>query len=222
MFDIEGQSVRGSGFDAVYIASGQPKERSEGYLWAKRAFDVVVSLGLLPVLVVAGFALLVVNPFFNRGPLLFIQTRMGRDCQPFRAIKFRSMVEVDAVARRADDPLEHDRITPLGMLLRKSRLDELPQILNVLAGEMSLIGPRPDYYDHALVYLDVVPGYRERHAMKPGISGLAQTELGYIEGLAATERKAAVDLYYIRNASLRLDLWVFWRTLCVVAGRGGK
>ena len=58
--------------------------------------------------------------------------------------------------------------------------------------------------------------------MKPGISGLAQTELGYIEGLAATERKAAVDLYYIRNASLRLDLWVFWRTLCVVAGRGGK
>lgn len=222
MFDIEGQSVGGGGFDAVYLASGQPKERSEGYLWTKRAFDVVVSVALLPVLVVAGLVLLVANPFFNRGSLLFIQTRMGRNCQPFRAIKFRSMVEVDAVARRAEDPLEHDRITPLGVLLRKSRLDELPQILNVLIGEMSLIGPRPDYYDHALVYLDVVPGYRERHAMKPGISGLAQTELGYIEGLAATERKAAVDLYYIRNASLRLDLWVFWRTLCVVAGRGGK
>jgi lipopolysaccharide/colanic/teichoic acid biosynthesis glycosyltransferase len=164
----------------------------------------------------------VANPFFNRGPLLFIQTRMGRDCEPFRAIKFRSMVEVDAVARRAEDPLENDRITPLGLLLRKSRVDELPQILNVLVGQMSLIGPRPDFYDHALVYLDVVPGYRERHAMKPGISGLAQTELGYIEGLAATERKAAVDLYYIRNASVRLDLWVFWRTLCVVLGRGGK
>lgn len=222
MFDLEGQSAGGGAFKAGYVVGHQPVDRPEGYLWAKRVFDVVVSVALLPVLAVAAFALLVANPFYNRGALLFIQTRMGQDCKPFRAIKFRSMIEVEAVARRADDPLEQDRITPLGMLLRKSRLDELPQILNVLAGEMSLIGPRPDFYDHALVYLDVVPGYRERHAMKPGISGLAQTELGYIEGLAATERKAAVDLYYIRNASLRLDLWVFWRTLCVVLGRGGK
>jgi lipopolysaccharide/colanic/teichoic acid biosynthesis glycosyltransferase len=222
MFDIEGNSAAGGGFDALYVRNGQAAGRPESFLWAKRVFDVFVSLALLPVLFVAGFALLVLNPFYNRGSLLFIQTRMGQDCKPFRAIKFRSMVEVDAVARRADDPLEHDRITPLGMLLRKSRLDELPQILNVLVGQMSLIGPRPDFYDHAIVYLDVVPGYRERHAMKPGISGLAQTELGYIEGLAATERKAAVDIYYIRNASLRLDLWVFWRTLCVVLGRGGK
>jgi lipopolysaccharide/colanic/teichoic acid biosynthesis glycosyltransferase len=147
---------------------------------------------------------------------------MGQDCQGFRAVKFRTMTDVESVARRADDPLEHDRITPLGYFLRKSRIDELPQILNVLVGQMSLIGPRPDFFDHALVYLDVVPGYRERHSMKPGISGLAQTELGYVEGLAATERKAAVDLYYIRNASLKLDTWVFWRTLCVVMSRGGK
>jgi lipopolysaccharide/colanic/teichoic acid biosynthesis glycosyltransferase len=221
MFDLDTQTVDGGALPIGLGHAAEPKQ-NDGFLWAKRVFDVVVSVALLPVLALAGLALLVLNPFFNRGPLLFIQTRMGQNCTPFRAIKFRSMVEVENVVRKADDPLEHDRITPLGMLLRKSRLDELPQIINVLMGQMSLIGPRPDYFDHALVYLDVVPGYRERHAMKPGISGLAQTELGYIEGLAATERKAAVDLYYIRNASLRLDLWVFWRTLCVVVGRGGK
>jgi lipopolysaccharide/colanic/teichoic acid biosynthesis glycosyltransferase len=88
--------------------------------------------------------------------------------------------------------------------------------------QMSLIGPRPDFYDHALVYLDVVPGYRERHAVRPGISGLAQTELGYVEGLAATERKVMMDLHYIRNASVRMEAWVVWRTLRVVLGRCGK
>jgi lipopolysaccharide/colanic/teichoic acid biosynthesis glycosyltransferase len=221
MFDLDSQTVDGAGLRSGYDIS-QPPALSEGYFWTKRVFDVAVSVALLPILVLAALCLLVLNPFLNRGPLLFVQTRMGQNCEPFRAIKFRSMVDVASVARKADDPLEHDRITPLGFILRKSRLDELPQIINVLIGQMSLIGPRPDFYDHALVYVDVVPGYRERHAMKPGISGLAQTELGYIEGLAATERKAAVDLYYIRNASLRLDLWVFWRTLCVVVGRGGK
>jgi lipopolysaccharide/colanic/teichoic acid biosynthesis glycosyltransferase len=221
MFDLDYQAMDASVLNrmAAPDADATPKR---GFLVAKRAFDLMMSAVLLPILIVAGAVLLVVNPFCNRGPLLYIQTRMGQDCKPFRAIKFRSMVEVDAVVRRADDPLEHDRITPLGKFLRKSRIDELPQILNVFAGQMSLIGPRPDFYDHALVYLDVVPGYRERHAMKPGISGLAQTELGYIEGLAATERKAAIDLVYIRNASWRLDTWVVWRTLCVVLGRGGK
>lgn len=199
-----------------------PFAPKQGFIWTKRLFDIVIALCLLPWFLLFGFVLLLLNPFFNRGPLFFVQTRMGQHCQPFRAVKFRTMTEVNQPARRADDPLEHDRITPLGHFLRRSRIDEVPQVLNVLVGQMSMIGPRPDYVDHAQVYLDVVPGYRERHAMKPGISGLAQTELGYVEGLAATERKASVDLYYIRNASLKLDLWVVWRTLCVVLGRGGK
>jgi lipopolysaccharide/colanic/teichoic acid biosynthesis glycosyltransferase len=224
MFDIENVTVVSpAGLrDAASVKMADKDGARDGYLWAKRIFDVSVSLLLMPVLFVAGFVLLLLNPFYNRGPLFFIQTRMGQDCRGFRAVKFRTMTDVQEVERRADDPLEHDRITPLGHFLRRSRIDELPQILNVLVGQMSLIGPRPDFYDHALVYLDVVPGYRERHSMKPGISGLAQTELGYIEGLAATERKAAVDLYYIRNACLKMDSWVFWRTLCVVLGRGGK
>jgi lipopolysaccharide/colanic/teichoic acid biosynthesis glycosyltransferase len=221
MFDIDKELARDSQ-DAVRHPVALPPGPGQGFLWFKRLFDIALCILLVPVLSFAGFALLLLNPFYNRGPLFFIQTRMGQHCQPFRAVKFRTMTDVDLPARRADDPLEHDRITPLGHFLRRSRIDEVPQILNVLVGQMSLIGPRPDFYDHALVYLDVVPGYRERHAMKPGISGLAQTELGYIEGLAATERKAMVDLHYIRNASLKLDVWVFWRTLGVVLGRGGK
>lgn len=221
MFDIDKEmtpEAQVSRLDAVQ----SPFAPKQGFLWTKRLFDIAIALCLLPWFLLFGFLLLLLNPFFNRGPLFFVQTRMGQHCQPFRAVKFRTMTEVNQPARRADDPLEHDRITPLGHFLRRSRIDEVPQVLNVLLGQMSMIGPRPDYVDHAQVYLDVVPGYRERHAMKPGISGLAQTELGYVEGLAATERKASVDLYYIRNASLKLDLWVVWRTLCVVLGRGGK
>ena len=188
---------------------------------AKRGVDIVVSLALLPALVLCGMTLLLLNPIYNRGPLFFVQTRMGRGCRPFRAIKFRSMSEAPTVRRAADEPLETDRITPLGGIIRKFRIDELPQVLNVLKGDMSLIGPRPDFYDHALDYVQLVPGYRDRHAVRPGISGLAQTELGYIEGINATRRKVEVDLYYIRNTTLRLELWIFWRTLAVVLGRAG-
>ena len=111
MFDLETRTVDGVSLPIGNGNAASPEGR-DGFLWTKRVFDVVVSAVLLPVLVLAGLALLVLNPFFNRGPLLFIQTRMGQNCTPFRAIKFRSMVEVENVVRKADDPLEHDRITP--------------------------------------------------------------------------------------------------------------
>ena len=105
--------------------------------------------------------------------------------------------------------------------MRKSRLDEIPQIINVLRGEMSLIGPRPDCYEHAETYIESIPGYRERHAALPGISGLAQTEVGYVQGIDATRLKVAADLDYINRQSFRLDTCILWRTLKIVAGRGG-
>lgn len=192
-----------------------------GYLFAKRCFDIVVSILLLPLLVLSGLVLLFLNPFYNPGRLLYVQARMGRDCKAFAAIKFRSMSEVERVTRGADDPIEDDRITQLGRLIRKFRIDEVPQILNVLKGEMSLIGPRPDYFHHARRFLRHVPGYRERHLMRPGISGLAQTEVGYVVGAEATSEKVAADLHYIQNAGFRMDTWVFWRTLVTVFGARG-
>lgn len=206
--------------DAMPLDQARPRRRV--FFGCKRAFDLVVSLLLLPLLVICAVTLLVLNPFHNQGPLFFVQTRMGRNCKPFKAIKFRSMRPADRVARGADGPLDEERITPLGRFMRKSRIDELPQILNVLRGDMSLIGPRPDYFSHARRYVREIPGYRARHMVRPGISGLAQTELGYAVGIEATRRKVQADLFYIANTSFLLELWIFWRTLSVVAKRAGS
>ena len=193
-----------------------------GDLVGKRSFDLLVTFLALPFLGVFSLVLLVLNPFFNRGPLFYAQTRMGRDCKPFTAIKFRTMQPSKTIERSVDDPLERDRITPLGGFLRKARIDECPQFLNVLQGQMSLIGPRPDYYEHACHFMQNVDGYRERHLVRPGISGLAQTEIGYVEGTEATRAKVGADLEYIPNRSWALELWILWRTFAVVLTRKGS
>ncbi len=188
---------------------------------AKRSVDILASLLMLPALVFFALALLVLNRRFNRGPLFYRQKRMGRDLAPFTAIKFRTMQPAAEITRSVNDPIEADRITALGRILRKTRVDELPQILNVLRGEMSLIGPRPDYFEHAREYLAQIPEYHDRHLIRPGISGLAQVTLGYAEGLDATRAKATADLAYIRNASFGLEARIFWLTLVTVLMRRG-
>lgn len=187
----------------------------------KRAFDIVMCIVLLPVMLLSVLALLVLNPTRNKGSLFFVQSRMGRDCESFRVIKFRSMTAAGEIVRGVDDPLETSRITPLGDFLRRSRLDELPQILNVLKGDMSLIGPRPDYIVHAEEFLVSIPGYKERHSVRPGISGFAQTEVGYAESSDATRQKVAADLQYIANRSMKLEAWIVWRTIQTVVSRSG-
>lgn len=195
--------------------------RQDGLTASKRAFDICGAVLLMPLLAALTLGFLLLNPFFNRGPLFFIQNRMGFQCKPFAAMKFRTMTDAKGQARGAYDMLETDRITALGRLMRKTRIDELPQIINVLHGEMSLIGPRPDHYDHACVYLREVPGYRARHQVVPGISGFAQTEVGYVDGLDGVHRKVAADLHYIAHATFAFDLWITWRTLVVVLARRG-
>lgn len=190
---------------------------------SKRLFDVLIAIFALPLVALTGLILLLLNPFWNPGPIFFLQTRMGRGCRPFRAVKFRSMRPTSQIMRGPDDPVEADRITSLGRWLRRSRIDELPQILNVLMGQMSVIGPRPDYWDHATHYLDTIPGYRQRHLVRPGITGLAQVDGGYAEGVDATYEKTRHDLRYIRGASLGTELYVLWRTIVVVlTGSGAR
>lgn len=208
---------------AQAVKSDRTNPRANGlpFVASKRVFDVAMSLILIPILVLLMIVLVVANRFANKGSLFFIQTRMGQDCKPFNAIKFRTMTHVNMIARTANCPLEEDRITALGRFLRKTRLDELPQILNVLNGDMSMVGPRPDYYEHALYFVEKIPGYRARHSVRPGISGLAQTEVGYVEGSSATRKKVGADLYYIRNRNFRMEAWIVWRTVQVVMCRGG-
>jgi lipopolysaccharide/colanic/teichoic acid biosynthesis glycosyltransferase len=188
----------------------------------KRIFDIVLSLLLLPLLFTTGIALLVLNLFFNRGKLLFIQKRMGKNCKYFFAIKFRTMSHVKEITRKYNEPIETNRITPLGRYLRKMRIDELPQILNVLKGDMSLIGPRPDYYIHALKYLEDIDGYRERYIIRPGISGLSQIRLGYVETLEATSKKTSIDNYYIQNAGFIIELKIIFNTILIIIRGLGK
>jgi lipopolysaccharide/colanic/teichoic acid biosynthesis glycosyltransferase len=188
----------------------------------KRLFDIFVCLLLIPLLFITSIILLCLNYFFNTGSLFFIQDRMGKNCSVFSAIKFRTMVPVKEITRKYNDPIETNRITPFGKILRQSRIDELPQILNVLKGEMSLIGPRPDYYVHALEYLKNVKGYRERHIIRPGITGLSQIRLGYAEGLEATAKKASVDNYYIQNVNYIIELKIIGNTIITIIKGTGK
>jgi lipopolysaccharide/colanic/teichoic acid biosynthesis glycosyltransferase len=188
----------------------------------KRLFDIFVCLLLIPLLFISSIIILLLNYFFNPGSLFFIQDRMGKNCNVFSAIKFRTMVPVKEITRKYNDPIETNRITSFGKFLRQSRIDELPQILNVLKGEMSLIGPRPDYYIHALEYIKNVKGYRERHIIRPGITGLSQIRLGYAEGLEATAKKASVDNYYIKNVNYIIELKIIGNTIITIIRGMGK
>ena len=187
----------------------------------KRIFDIIISLLLLPLFFIFAAFLLILNRFFNFGHLFYIQERMGKNCKIFSAIKFRSMSSVTEITRKYDEPIETNRITPLGRILRKTRIDELPQILNVLKGDMSLIGPRPDYYIHAIEYLNKIEGYRERHNVRPGITGLSQIRLGYVDSLEAISEKVYMDNYYINNVGYVIELKIIFSTfLTIILGLG--
>ncbi|MEL6168588.1 MAG: sugar transferase [Pseudomonadota bacterium] len=190
---------------------------------AKRGTDLAFAITALPLIGLVAGGLLILNPVFNPGPVFFIQERMGLGGRRFRVWKFRTMRRAPAGIRRFDSPVEADRITALGAGLRRSRIDELPNFLNVLRGEMSLVGPRPDMFEHAETYCRLVPRYAERLRVRPGITGLAQVRGGYADTLEAVRRKARLDLVYVRMASLRVDLAIIRSTVWIMAtGFGAK
>ena len=195
------------------------------FMRLKRGVDVLGALIALPILIAAGSLVWLINRRFNPGPLFYTQQRMGRDCRPFTIYKFRSMLPEQTASdkRSYADPLETHRITPFGAVMRRTRIDELPQILNILLGDMSFVGPRPDTYAHAVKFAELVPGYRERHTVRPGITGLAQIKVGYAEGIDATTEKVAADLSYIRSMSALSELRIVAGTAWVViSGHGAR
>jgi lipopolysaccharide/colanic/teichoic acid biosynthesis glycosyltransferase len=207
---------------AIKMESLQNLKNNKLFWFNKRMFDVIISLFLLPLLCTIAIILIFLNLFFNQGKLFFIQKRMGKNCEFFFAIKFRTMSHIKEITRKYDEPIEVNRITPLGRILRKIRIDELPQILNVLNGDMSLIGPRPDYYVHALEYLLKIEGYRERHSIRPGITGLSQIRLGYVENLEAISKKVCIDNYYIQNVGYIIELKIILNTILIILRGLGK
>lgn len=186
---------------------------------AKRLCDLAFSAVLILPLLVCGLGLLCLNPRLNPGPLIFLQPRVGQHGRVFVMYKFRTMRPASCGPRFAD--AEGDRIGRLGGLMRRFRIDELPQIVNVLRGEMSLIGPRPEQPEFVSQYRRVLPDYDLRHRIRPGLSGLSQVVEGYTSDTHGTERKLALDLRYIQSCGFRMEAYVMWRTLVTVAtGQG--
>jgi lipopolysaccharide/colanic/teichoic acid biosynthesis glycosyltransferase len=172
----------------------------------------------------AGVALAIGIESGGRGPILFHQTRVGLGGRPFRLHKFRSMrtdAEADGVARWAT--VGDSRVTRVGRFIRKIRLDELPQLFNVLRGEMSLVGPRPERPEFVAELSGRLRYYPERHRVKPGLTGWAQLNYQYGASLDDAKKKLEYDLYYVKNASLFLDLVILLETVEIVLwGKGAR
>ncbi|MCR8666346.1 sugar transferase [Aestuariibaculum sp. M13] len=186
------------------------------YRFFQRVFDIVISVvGLLLSLIFVPFIVLG-NLIANRGPLFYTQERVGMNGKVFKIIKYRTMVK-DAEANGAVWAVKKDgRITPFGRFLRHSRLDEIPQFINVLLGDMSFIGPRPERPVFVKQLSEVLPFYETRHMIKPGLTGWAQVKTRYGSSLDDSLLKLQYDLYYIKHRSLFLDINIMIKTLTTV------
>ena len=189
---------------------------------AKRIFDIVVSLIVLMVCMPILIGTAIIIKLTSKGPVLYRQERTGLHDRRFNLLKFRSM-RVDAEKETGpqwasqNDP----RVTPIGRFIRHARIDEIPQIFNVLKGDMSFVGPRPERPYFVEQLSEQVPYYRERHNVKPGITGWAQLNFPYGASMDDARRKLEYDLYYIKNYSLFLDFLILLQTARVVLFQDG-
>ncbi|MCE5228103.1 exopolysaccharide biosynthesis polyprenyl glycosylphosphotransferase [bacterium] len=193
---------------------------AENYSLTKNLFDwFAAAFGLLilsPVMVAIGLAVKATS----RGPIFYRQIRVGINNQPFLIYKFRSM-RIDAEKDGAQWARRNDpRVTPIGRFLRRTHLDELPQLINVLKGEMSLVGPRPERPIFVSELSSKIEGYPLRLRVKPGITGLAQVRHHYDESLEDVKKQLEYDLQYVQTASLATDVKIIWNTFrSLVTGR---
>ena len=189
----------------------------------KRLVDIAIAIVLLvpaaPIMLLAAFAIRA----SGKGPIFYTQERIGLHNRPFNVMKFRSMFhgaedESGPVWASLSDP----RTTAVGKWLRRWRIDELPQILNVLKGDMSLVGPRPERSVFVNELLTVVPMYNQRHGLRPGITGWGQIHYDYAASHEQTREKLEYDLFYVKNASFLLDLAIMLRTTRTLVAGGGR
>lgn len=186
----------------------------------KRLVDIGVGLVALVPLAAVTCVVVVGNVIANRGPLLYRQARTGKGGEEFRMLKFRTMRPHDGPTRWTSD--DDPRITPFGRLLRVSHLDELPQVLNILGGDLSVVGPRPEQPAYVAELVEKLPFYDMRHLVRPGLTGWAQVKYHYGSDETDALEKLQYDFYYLRHQSLGLDLRIMGRTIRSVLGREGR
>jgi exopolysaccharide biosynthesis polyprenyl glycosylphosphotransferase len=210
----------------VHLAEGwelsQPVARS-GYAPAKHGIDFVLTVMTAPLWLMLGGVVWLVVKLDSPGPALYHQKRIGRNEREFTLHKFRTMVEnaeEDGPRFAApDDP----RITRVGRFLRKSRLDEIPQLWNVIRGDLSIVGPRPERPVFVEEYQRTIPFYSSRHLIRPGVTGWAQVNYGYADDKADTVEKLTYDLYYVKHSSVWLDLHILGLSIwTVLTGSGAR
>lgn len=202
---------------------------SGGYAKAKRLIDIIIIFLTFPVIIPLLFLTALLICFDSDGPVFFRQERIGYRGRSFKVLKFRTMSTLRSTTAKSDrihDAItqdDDDRITRIGGFLRKTRIDELPQIFNILRGEMSWIGPRPEAQPLSEWYEKEIPFYSYRHIVRPGITGWAQVNQGHVATVKEVHDKLRFDFYYIKNFSMWLDLVIIFKTVLVVLrGSGAK
>jgi lipopolysaccharide/colanic/teichoic acid biosynthesis glycosyltransferase len=209
--------------DRWFSTLGAVRRLRPRYVFAKRALDVALALTLaivtLPVIAIVALVIRLDTP----GPALFRQQRMGLGGRPFEMIKFRTMRQAEQRPAASGDWTKEvwtqqgdPRITRIGKILRASRIDELPQLWNVLTGDMTFVGPRPEWVKSTAMLEQVLAEYPKRYAVKPGLTGWAQVRYRYTNSIDGQRRKLEYDLYYVKHATLRLDVSIMIRTALVI------
>lgn len=198
---------------------------ARGYFHLKSMADLLVALAVLPLALVPLAAIALAVKLDSPGPILFRQRRIGQAGELFDVLKFRTMVHGMANGER-DHAITSDgdvRVTQVGAFLRRTRLDELPQIFNIIAGQMSWIGPRPEAEVLSSWYTGEIPFYRYRHVVRPGISGWAQVNQGHVASVDEVHAKLQYDFYYIKYFSAWLDILITFRTIrTMLTGFGSR
>jgi lipopolysaccharide/colanic/teichoic acid biosynthesis glycosyltransferase len=190
------------------------------YVRMKRLLDVVVGLAGLAILLVLIPFVALGDLVANRGPMFYMQPRVGRHERPFQILKFRTM---SPGGEDTEWTAEHDtRITPFGRWLRRSHIDELPQVVNVLRGDLSVVGPRPEQPKYVAELEQKIPFYRLRHLVRPGLTGWAQVKYTYGASDMDALEKLQYEFYYLRHQGLVLDLRIIGRTVRSIIERGGR
>ncbi len=193
------------------------------YLAAKRVLDLICAVGVLVLTLPLMLLIALAIKLESKGPVLYRQERIGQFGVPFTLYKFRSMA---ANAEEETGPIwateNDDRVTRVGRILRRSHLDELPQVINVLKNELAFVGPRPERECFVIPLSKEIPFFRLREYIKPGITGWAQVSFPYGDSVDAAYEKLQYDLYFAKHASLGFDLFVLWKTVKQVVLRRGR
>ena len=215
---LSGRKMLPSDQDELWQLDGNP-----AYDVVKRALDVALVLALSPLWLPLCLLVALVVKLDSPGPVLFSQSRVGRDGRSFRLWKFRSMRHHSQPQPARFAQLQDERITRVGRHIRRWRLDELPQLWNVLLGNMSLIGPRPEQTQFVEAFATRIPAYTYRHLVRPGLTGWAQMQQGYADSEEETVVKLSYDLYYVAHYSMALDLLIAYKTIrTVLNGFGAR